>query len=108
MPHGRKPNDLVRPPSPGRMWNATSVWNDVYGSGPPRRNARNPHAHSRGKRRVHAMIEFLAVDARPPSAKKPIARPEWQVRSGDYRVFYRIADAVLTIIIVYAGRRREI
>lgn len=54
------------------------------------------------------MIELLADDARPPAAKKLTARAEWRVRSGDYRVLYRIEDAVLTVIIVDAGRRREI
>lgn len=60
------------------------------------------------KRRVQAMIELLADDPRPPTARKLTARPEWRVRSGDYRVLYRIEDAALTIIIVDAGHRREI
>ncbi len=60
------------------------------------------------KRRVQAMIELLTEDARPPSATKLTARPEWRVRSGDYRVLYRIDDAVLTIIVVDSGHRREI
>lgn len=60
------------------------------------------------KRRVQAMIELLAENARPPSATKLTARPEWRVRSGDYRVLYRIDDAVLTIIVVDAGHRREV
>ena len=61
-----------------------------------------------GKRRVQAIIELLAQDARPPSAKRLSGRPEWRVRSGDYRVLYRIEDSVLTVIIVDAGHRREI
>ena len=60
------------------------------------------------KRRVQAMIELLAEDPRPPSSKKLTARPEWRVRSRDYRVLYRIEDAVLTVVIVNAGHRREI
>ena len=60
------------------------------------------------KRRVQAMIELLADDTRPPAAKKLTSRPEWRVRSGDHRVLYRIEDAVLTVIIVDAGYRREI
>ena len=60
------------------------------------------------KRRVQAMIELLADDARPPAAKKLTARAEWRVRSGDYRVLYRIEDAILTVIVVDAGHRREI
>ncbi len=61
-----------------------------------------------GKRRVQAMIELLADDPRPPAAKKLTARPEWRARSGDYRVIYRIEDALLTVIVVDAGHRREI
>ncbi len=60
------------------------------------------------KRRVQAMIELLAEDTRPPAAKKLTARPEWRVRSGDYRVLYRIEDAVLMVIMVEAGHRRDI
>ncbi|GAB3140377.1 type II toxin-antitoxin system RelE/ParE family toxin [Marisediminicola antarctica] len=60
------------------------------------------------KRRVQAMIELLEDDPRPPAAKKLTARPEWRVRSGDYRLLYRIEDAVLTVTIVDAGHRREI
>lgn len=60
------------------------------------------------KRRVQAVIEVLAEEPRPPAAKKLVARPEWRVRTGDYRVLYRIDDQVLTIVIVNAGHRREI
>ncbi len=60
------------------------------------------------KRRVQAMIELLADDPRPPAPKKLTARPEWRARSGDYRVIYRIEDALLTVIVVDAGHRREI
>lgn len=60
------------------------------------------------KRRVQAVIELLAEDPRPPAAKRLTARPEWRVRSGDYRVIYRIEDAVLTVVVVSAGHRREI
>ncbi|WP_066523053.1 type II toxin-antitoxin system RelE family toxin [Curtobacterium ammoniigenes] len=61
-----------------------------------------------GKRRVQAMIELLATDPRPPTARKLIARPEWRVRSGDYRVLYRIEDERLTIVVVDAGHRRSV
>jgi mRNA interferase RelE/StbE len=60
------------------------------------------------QRRVQAVLELLTDDPRPPMAKKLTARPEWRVRSGYYRVLYRIDDAVLTVIIVDAGHRREI
>ncbi len=61
-----------------------------------------------GKRRVQAVIEILGGDPRPPAAKKLTGRVEWRVRSGDYRVLYRIEDDVLTVVVVDAGHRREI
>jgi len=60
------------------------------------------------KRRVQAVIELLGDDPRPPAAKRLVARLEWRVRTGDYRVLYRIDDDVLVIVIVDAGHRREI
>lgn len=60
------------------------------------------------KRRVQAAIELLAENPRPPAAKKLTARPEWRVRTGDYRVLYRIEDDVLTVVVVHAGHRRDI
>lgn len=60
------------------------------------------------KRRVQAVVELLAEDPRPPAAKKLTGRPEWWVRTGDYRVLYRIHDDVLTVVVVHAGHRRDI
>lgn len=60
------------------------------------------------KRRVQAVIEILADDPRPPASKKLTGRAEWRVRTGDYRVLYRIEDAVLTVVVVRAGHRRDI
>jgi mRNA interferase RelE/StbE len=60
------------------------------------------------KRRVQAVLELLADEPRPPSAKRLVARPEWRVRTGDYRVLYRIDDGVLVVVVVDAGHRREI
>lgn len=60
------------------------------------------------KRRIQAVIELLAEDPRPPAAKKLTGRVEWRVRTGDYRVLYRIEDAVLTVVVVRAGHRRDI
>ena len=60
------------------------------------------------KRRIEAVIELLADDPRPPAAKKLTARPEWRVRTGDYRVLYRIEDRVLIVVVVHAGHRRDV
>ena len=61
-----------------------------------------------GQRRVQAMIELLSKDPRPPAARKLTGRPEWRVRSGDYRVLYEIEESRLLIVIVTAGHRREV
>lgn len=60
------------------------------------------------KRRIEGVIALLADEPRPPAAKKLTARPEWRVRTGDYRVLYRIEDARLVITVVSLGHRREI
>lgn len=60
------------------------------------------------RRRVQAVVELLAEDPRPPAAKKLTGRPEWRVRTRDYRVLYRIQDDVLTVVVVHAGHRRDI
>ena len=59
-------------------------------------------------RRVQGTIELLADDPRPPAARRLTGRPEWRVRTGDYRVLYRIEDDVLTVVVVHAGHRREV
>jgi mRNA interferase RelE/StbE len=60
------------------------------------------------KRRVQAVVELLSEEPRPPAAKKLTARPEWRVRTGDYRILYRIEDSILTVIVVRAGHRRDV
>ena len=60
------------------------------------------------KRRIQAAIELLADEPHPPAAKKLTGRPEWRVRTGDYRILYRIQDEVLLVVVVNAGHRREI
>lgn len=59
-------------------------------------------------RRVQAVIELLRDEPRPPAARKLTGRPEWRVRSGDYRVLYRIEDERLVVVVVAAGHRREV
>lgn len=60
------------------------------------------------KRRIQAAVELLAENPRPPAAKKLTGRPEWRVRTGDYRVLYRIQDDILTVVVIHAGHRREV
>jgi mRNA-degrading endonuclease RelE of RelBE toxin-antitoxin system len=53
-------------------------------------------------------IELLGDEPRPPAANKLTGRPEWRVRTGDYRVLYRIEYGVLTVVVVHAVHRREV
>lgn len=54
------------------------------------------------KRRIQAAVDLLADDPRPPAAKKLTGRSEWRVRTGDYRILYRIQNEVLLVVVVDA------
>jgi mRNA interferase RelE/StbE len=36
-----------------------------------------------------------------------VGRPGWRLRVGDYRVIYTVSDAVLLVVVVELGHRRE-
>ncbi len=60
------------------------------------------------RRRIGAAIDGLALDPRPPGVKKMRGRDQWRIRVGDYRVVYEIEDAVLRVLVVEVGHRREV
>lgn len=61
------------------------------------------------RRRVQAAIELLAEQPRPNGATRLLGgEGEWRVRTGDDRIVYEIHDAVLLILVVAAGHRRDI
>lgn len=61
------------------------------------------------RRRVHAVIDLLAEDPRPPAARQLVGGVgEWRVRTGDYRIIYEIHDTELLVLVVAAGHRREV
>jgi len=59
--------------------------------------------------RLRESIEALAESPRPPGCVK-LQGPEelYRVRVGDYRIVYQIQDAVLVVLVVEVGHRREI
>lgn len=61
-----------------------------------------------GRRRIEGLLAILAEHPRPPVARKLVNRPGWRVRSGDYRLIYRIDDGKLVVVVVDAGHRREV
>ena len=61
------------------------------------------------RRRIQAVLELLALDPRPPAAKRLVGGAgEWRVRTGDYRVIYEIHDARLLVLVFRMARRRDV
>lgn len=61
------------------------------------------------RRRVQAAIELLAANPHPPAAKRIKGqRDRLRVRTGDYRIVYRIEDDRLVVIVITVGHRREV
>ena len=61
------------------------------------------------RRRIQAVLELLADEPRPPSAKRLVGGAgEWLVRTGDYRVIYEIHDHRLVILVLRMAHRREV
>jgi mRNA interferase RelE/StbE len=62
-----------------------------------------------GRRRVQAAIELLAQEPRPRGATKLAGgEGEWRARTGDYRIIYEINDAVLLVLVLAVGHRRQV
>jgi len=61
------------------------------------------------RRRIHAALELLAVEPRPPAATQLVGGSgEWRVRTGDYRIVYEMHDSELVVLVLRMGHRREI
>ena len=59
--------------------------------------------------RMREAISALAANPRPPGCVKLQGESElYRVRIGDYRIVYQIQDAVLMVLVVQIGNRREI
>ena len=59
--------------------------------------------------RLRDAIGGLASNPRPPGCLKMHGEDAlYRVRVGDYRILYQIRDAVLTVLVVQIGNRREI
>ena len=59
--------------------------------------------------RLREAIYGLAEDQHPPGSVKLQGEGElYRVRVGDYRIVYQIQNAVLVVLVVQIGHRREI
>jgi mRNA interferase RelE/StbE len=53
-------------------------------------------------------IETLHENPRPVGCKKMTGREGWRIRTGDYRIIYKIDDGMKIVTVVNVGHRREI
>ncbi|MGH9443134.1 MAG: type II toxin-antitoxin system RelE family toxin [Thermoanaerobaculia bacterium] len=59
--------------------------------------------------RLRPKIDALSNDPRPPGCRKlEVSEGRYRIRVGDYRIVYEIRDAVLVILLLRIGHRREI
>ncbi len=63
-----------------------------------------------GKRffdQIKAKLVFFGTDPRPPHCRKLTAEEGYRVRSGDYRILYRIDDENKIVYVYRIKHRRE-
>jgi len=59
--------------------------------------------------RITKRIDALASDPRPPGAKAVQGQHGlFRLRSGNYRILYRIEDVRLLVLVVKIGHRRDV
>lgn len=58
---------------------------------------------------IVAKIQGLARDPRPNGSTKIRGGDKlYRLRSGEYRIIYRVEDGILTILVLKVGHRREV
>ncbi len=61
------------------------------------------------RRRIITKAERLAQNPRPIGAKQLAGRPgELRLRVGSYRVIYEVTDAVLLVLVLDIGPRKDV
>ena len=60
------------------------------------------------RRQLAKRIQALAGNPRPVGVEKLTGEELYRIRQGDHRVVYSIADAVLTVLVIRIGNRREV
>jgi mRNA interferase RelE/StbE len=53
-------------------------------------------------------IESLSENPRPPESKKLTNDDSHRIRVGNYRVIYDIRDAVLVVLVLKVGNRKDV
>ena len=60
------------------------------------------------QKQLGRVIEELKDTPYPVGCKKLIGVNGWRIRSGNYRVIYKIQDHILLIVILNLGHRKDI
>lgn len=60
------------------------------------------------RRQIAKRIQALADNPRPVGVEKLSGEDLYRVRQGDHRIVYSIADAVLTVLVIRIGNRRDV
>ncbi len=61
------------------------------------------------QRQIARRIDALAEDPRPAGCKKLGGEENfYRLRSGDYRILYRVREKALVVLVLRIGHRREI
>lgn len=61
------------------------------------------------QKRIAPKIESLRDDPFPPGCKKMAGIPDaWRIRAGDYRVVYQVHRAVLMVLVLTVGHRKDV
>jgi len=60
------------------------------------------------RQRIARRIDLLQIEARPRGSLKLAGTDDlWRLRVGDYRVIYRIEDAILVVLVIRIAHRRD-
>jgi mRNA interferase RelE/StbE len=57
---------------------------------------------------IKQAILHLTIEPRPKGCKKLKGRDSYRIRTGDYRIIYKIIDNLLIVEIITIGHRKEI
>lgn len=58
--------------------------------------------------RIATRIRSLATDPRLPGAERLSGQERYRIRQGNYRILYEIHDALVVVIVVKIGHRRDV
>ena len=58
--------------------------------------------------KIVSRIQELSKDPRPSGVKKLSGEEKYRIRQGDYRILYRIEDAIVTVTVVKVGNRKDV